>query len=513
MAGVGEGNTTGFVAKIWSAVQQERGMWAHHLQRANNPEHHDRVRRDIPWSLCPITCDINRILEEDRAVGLLLFNFHHRIVNSTACLMDELHSSSMSRSPIVIIGAGVGGLTLGRCLQRHKIPFKIYERADKSPRHNYGISLKRRTYRPLLEVLQTSDHHFRHALGVVKAHRTREPAAERTPDERIRIPLSDATQSSNSDFRANRFAFEAFLSEPIRQHIQYSSRFKSIRPATTSDAQVGITLEDGSAFFDLVIDCSGVHSPLRAALLPQYQPVVHPYVAINGKRYLRPGEWEDKYEPAFAEKTALCTNIQFEHEYKGATRSITARLEISINEIVLDHADRLERVSISYTYSRQAFSDDDPLYLPKRSKQAATEIPPQFFKEITSLTKSGKLSPAYMEAFDPAGAGHDRLLNWLLRSVHLEDSDVKVLRDQGVLVIGDAAYAEPIVGSLPGGANHVIGQAMRLADRLAVEWKSGKNVSEMDLVGYLEPKPESREEDVAAHLETLHELEPAKAAL
>jgi hypothetical protein len=34
------------------------------------------------------------------------------------------------------------------------------------------------------------------------------------------------------------------------------------------------------------------------------------------------------------------------------------------------------------------------------------------------------------------------------------------LRKEGVLMIGDAAYAEPIVGSVPVGANHVISQAV-----------------------------------------------------
>jgi hypothetical protein len=44
-------------------------------------------------------------------------------------------------------------------------------------------------------------------------------------------------------------------------------------------------------------------------------------------------------------------------------------------------------------------------------------------------------------------------------------------------------------------------------------WKSGMDVSDWDLIGYLEPKPKSRKEDVSAHLENLHAIELAKAAL
>ena len=80
-------------------------------------------------------------------------------------------------------------------------------------------------------------------------------------------------------------------------------------------------------------------------------------------------------------------------------------------------------------------------------------------------------------------------------------------------MIGDATYAEPIAGSVPVGANHVISQPVRLAHNLAMGWKSGMDVSDWNLRGYLEPKPKSRKEDVAAHLENLHAIEPVKAAL
>lgn len=418
----------------------------------------------------------------------------------------------MSRSPLVIIGAGIGGLTLGRCLQRHKIPFRIYERADESPRHNYGISLTQRAYQPLLEVLQTTVDDFRRSLAVVKAHGTRDSAAERIADGSRHIDAQ--TGASGTDFRVNRSAFEKLLSEPTKQHIQYSSHIKSIKPASNPPNQIEVTFDGGFAVSGLLIDCSGVHSPVRNGFLPDCEPVIHPFVAVNGKRYLKPNVWQESYAEEFGEETSLQTIVQFEHEHDGRTRSITAQLEISINETVLNAAqDQLERVSISYTYSRKAFPDSDALYLPSRPKQAAKDIPPQYFQEMTSLTKSGNLSPAYKEAFSGTSTDKDRRLNWLLRSIHLEDSDTKALRDQGVVMIGDAAYAEPIVGSVPGGANHVIGQAMQLAERLALEWESGKSVAEWDLEGWLEVKPRSGEEDVAARLGKIHELEPARAVL
>jgi 2-polyprenyl-6-methoxyphenol hydroxylase-like FAD-dependent oxidoreductase len=423
--------------------------------------------------------------------------------------MDE---SPMSRSPLVIIGAGIGGLTLGRCLQCHKIPFRIYERADESTRHNYGISLTQRTYQPLLEVLQISEDDFRHSLAVVKSLKAGATAEEWTSN--APKPADAQTGGSKSDFRVNRSAFEQLLAGPIKQHIQYSSRFKSINPATNPSTQVEVIFEASSAVSGLVIDCSGVHSSVRAALLPDRQPVIHPFVAVNGKRYLSPNIWEESYAPEFGSATSLETTVQFEHTHNGTPQSITARLELSINETVLDAQDRLKRASISSTYSRVAFpSSPDALYLPSRPKQAAKDIPQQFFEEMASLTRSPALSPAYKAAFSGNPTDQDRRLNWLLRSIYLDGSDMKKLREQGVVMIGDAAYAEPIVGSVPGGANQVIRQAMRLAERLKVERESGREAREWDLEGWLGENPRSGEEDVAAHLGRIHQPELARAVL
>ena len=44
--------------------------------------------------------------------------------------------NAMPQQPILILGAGIGGLTLGRCLRKEGISFVIYEKATSSPRHN-----------------------------------------------------------------------------------------------------------------------------------------------------------------------------------------------------------------------------------------------------------------------------------------------------------------------------------------------------------------------------------------
>jgi 2-polyprenyl-6-methoxyphenol hydroxylase-like FAD-dependent oxidoreductase len=62
--------------------------------------------------------------------------------------------------PIHIIGAGIAGLTLARCLKNKGIAAIVFEKNPSAAHHNYGISLQPRTWKALLKVLQIDDGTF-----------------------------------------------------------------------------------------------------------------------------------------------------------------------------------------------------------------------------------------------------------------------------------------------------------------------------------------------------------------
>jgi 2-polyprenyl-6-methoxyphenol hydroxylase-like FAD-dependent oxidoreductase len=78
-----------------------------------------------------------------------------------------MSDTSMAPPPIRIVGAGLSGLSLGQCLRRSSIPAVIYERVKANPtRNNYGITLYRSTYKPLLDTLKITEEDFERQVGV-----------------------------------------------------------------------------------------------------------------------------------------------------------------------------------------------------------------------------------------------------------------------------------------------------------------------------------------------------------
>ena len=77
----------------------------------------------------------------------------------SSSLLSTSHAMSLPRRTIVV-GAGLGGLTLGQCLRAKNIPVTILEKASSSLRFNYSITLRRSVYQPLLAVLNLSEASF-----------------------------------------------------------------------------------------------------------------------------------------------------------------------------------------------------------------------------------------------------------------------------------------------------------------------------------------------------------------
>ena len=333
----------------------------------------------------------------------------------------------MSQQPVIILGAGIAGLTLGRCLRQKGISSVIYDRGSTSPRHTYGITLQPWAYKPLLKALDMNEAAFKSRVGISR---------------------NKTSDSTSAPFRANRWKLESLLREGQTIHFEHPL---SKAKLPDSEKNIRLMFENGQELQpSLVVDAMGVHSKLRRDLLPHIEPDIQPFAVYSGKRYVKTDVFSSVFAPAFGNSNVVT------HEPRNPK---DPRLEISVNDY-----GKHDKVSISYIFSRAAREGDDSLHRPERSNLSATEIPKELYDELENVVKGNNLDQAFKECFDVETVRSDRVLHWLMRIIQIPKEELLRLSQHGVVMIGDSAHALPILGGH--GANLAISDAIKLADAL-----------------------------------------------
>ncbi|KAF2234539.1 FAD/NAD(P)-binding domain-containing protein [Viridothelium virens] len=338
----------------------------------------------------------------------------------------------MPQPSITIIGAGISGLTAGRVLLKRGIRATIYDKHPPPPSHRnaYGITLYRWAYQHLLPLLEVDEFTFHDKLS--------------TDISRPIHSKTTATQEQAS-VRAQRARLEYLLREDL--DIRWNHKLENIKPTPTGISLIFATPDTTHTTTDILIAADGVHSTVRTALLPNSIPHILPFAVINGKHQVPSSTFGSVFRPAFENAGSSI----IETRPSGASN---IHLQIALNEI---HDDGT--ASLSWTYSRPAYTDKtDPLHRADRSPDAAREIPEAFFEELGQLRLSGNVEPAFADVFATEKARQDRLLHWLMRSVRVPPaSELRRWGEQGILMVGDAVHAQPILGGEAANAGIVDG--------------------------------------------------------
>lgn len=350
----------------------------------------------------------------------------------------------MTPPQISIIGAGLSGLVLGRCLLQRGIPCVLFEReavragsGSGSTRHGYGITLHPWAYKPLLRYLNTDESTFRERLAV---------DAGVGGDGRIdthAYPTAEAADASS--FRANRSKLEIMLGEGL--DIRWEHGLADVRAEADS-----ITLEfrGGQQLRSaIVVGADGPHSQVRKSISPTTEFNVLPFAVYNGKRRMKREVFDEKYAPFMNGANVI------------ERRDGQKLMQITINDRNASSA------NISYTYSRPA-EKPDPIFNPDRQVSGATDIPDAFFDEIAGL---GGLEGPFKEVFNVENMQGDRLLNWLMRSVFVKVPELREAAEKGVVVMGDSVHAGPILGGY--GANAALKDGIELAEYILENGTTG----------------------------------------
>lgn len=353
----------------------------------------------------------------------------------------------MSKARVVIIGAGISGLTLARSLKYRGLPAIIYERDTAqrfASRHDYGITLW--AYQPLVEILgHGNTYELRTRIAVDGENGGTGHVGSRNDGGGI------------PPFRVNRQKLERLLYDGL--DIRWGHKLQDIKTSASSP-RIQLQFEnDHQADVDVVIGTDGVHSKVRNAISPSTKFNILPYAVYNGKRKIPRAEFDEKYAPYLRESTTSEQNIGDVH------------LTLSIDNYKGD------QVHVSYSYSRPA-KEDDQLFRPDRPMSGAKEIPSALFDEISGLRGLNKPLGA---VFNADSVRNDRLLHWLMRSVSTADTDLRRGAKEGIVLLADAAHAGPILGG--DGANVAIEDAVELAELLS-------GAQQVDLEGFYRSRSE-----------------------
>ena len=299
---------------------------------------------------------------------------------------------------------------------------------------NYGITLHASSYRPLLDLLQISQSTFESEI-VIKA--------QRGIEKRLLIShFPHQSSPQHTSLYCHKGKLERLLRRgldiqrpKILQHIKIPSQDQGIK-AIFNDQSYCETR--------YLFGCDGPHSMIRKALAPEMRLVVLPYVVFNGKRSIPWAEYFENIDPHMGDNTVIYRKFG------------DARLEISIYD------SGVIGVDLRYTYSRPAREGKDPLHRPDRDVAAAVDVPEEFYDELSSLKI---IEQPYQAIFNVDKVRDDRVLHWLMRRVMPDIDPVRRLARQGVILLGDAAHAMPILGGE--GANLAIKDGIELGEYVA----------------------------------------------
>jgi len=172
------------------------------------------------------------------------------------------------QNPVIIIGAGICGLTLAHGLKQAGIPFEIYERDTDVDARGQGWAITLHWVLPFLEKMLGPGVY--RALNDIQV----DPDVGRNDtgnflfinlangEVKFRIP-------PNSRRRVGREKMRRLLLEGVKEHVRWGKRLEDISVSVSEDSAVTAAFEDGSrATGSLLVGAEGSNSPTRKFLRP-----------------------------------------------------------------------------------------------------------------------------------------------------------------------------------------------------------------------------------------------------
>ncbi|KAI4718445.1 hypothetical protein E4T48_05290 [Aureobasidium sp. EXF-10727] len=354
----------------------------------------------------------------------------------------------MSTAPIIIIGAGIAGLSAARLLKQKNIPCTVFEQSSPDKSQGYAITLREWAFLPLLAGLGDIPlDAFVKAVAV-----DRELGGCGNIDLTFRDNGTGETLSNPDPlqpgqertlFRANRSVLRDWLSQGL--DIRYGHKLSTVqgRPGN-----VTAVFENGhECRGSMIIAADGVHSA-------ETNPEVLPVILFHGQKTMSLSQW------------------QHHSAQLNSTSTILAGVGDSFNTfLTIANVTPDATVHLDWTYSRAKQTPNDALWVPSRGD--LIKVPHHLLKEIRSLD----LTPPFSTLVNADSMKKGKVYNWQIRALQVARRDLDAAAASGVVFVGDAVHAMPIFGGE--GGNHAILDAVELVELIGT--KSGGGISPADV--------------------------------
>ncbi len=170
----------------------------------------------------------------------------------------------MTDAKILIVGAGIAGLSLARRLSQHGLDYRLIEKKPAAEQSGTGIALPFNATRALKQMGLFSE--------VMKtAHSVDEIIYSKDTGRLLAKTDLKQTPFTQENFIAlERRALHQALLQGIKDKVHFNTELEQLIPQARS-SQVICSNPELSGDYDLVIAADGIHSPTRNACHPQQQ--------------------------------------------------------------------------------------------------------------------------------------------------------------------------------------------------------------------------------------------------
>lgn len=358
-----------------------------------------------------------------------------------------------SALPVLIIGAGISGLSLAQGCRKHGIPYQLFERDESVAARSAGWGLTLNWCLPVFRSLMPQD--VADGLGETLVNKAAVNAGEKgsftffdlaTGEAKWRVPASERLRVSRERLR------RLMLTGSV---VQWG---KTVVDLQYADDSITVHFSDGStATGSLVVGCDGAHSQIRKLCHPdehQNKPLPIRFIGAGPRYPVSTAESMRKLDPFFLQGSSSKSDVFLWFSFLDVPGDPDT---VSPERRSPEDSEMCRcQVMTSWPYRPGFLGREKPVEMPQTDKEKLammSSLAESFVDPFRSIVQQ---IPPDSEVKEIA------LADWMPRSTI--NTELGKQCAGRVALVGDAAHA--MVMYRGEGANHAVVDAGRLIDLL-----------------------------------------------